>query len=251
MQDASASIPPLPRHEAFAFCTTHWTTVLNASNGANLDSADAFARLYCDYWPPLYGYLRRRRFSPADAEDVAQAFFTCLIEKQRLAGLEREGGRFRSFLLRSLDHFVTNLWGQERAQKRGAGARPLSLNAADGETRYGLEVPDRQTPESLFEMQWVFTLLANVLECLRAECETRGKGDLFRDLQPHLQGERGGPLYAEVAARHAMSEGAIKVAVHRLRQRYGELLREEIARTVSSPEEVDDELRHLITVSGR
>lgn len=234
-----------------AFRTTHWTVVLDAARPGTERTQAAFAQIYLDYWYPLYAYIRRRGFSPPDAEDVTQDFFLHLIEKEALAGMERNGGKFRSFLLRSLDNFLANQWDRARAQKRGSGRTPLSLDAADGEARYALEPPAADTPESLFERQWVFTLLAQVLEALRNECETTGKENLFAELRLHLQGDRQGPPYAEVAARHGLSEGAVKVAVHRLRQRYGELLRAEIARTVSRPEEVDEELRHFIAVSAR
>lgn len=234
-----------------AFRTTHWTVVLDAARPGTERTQEAFAQIYLAYWYPLYAYIRRRGQLPPDAEDITQDFFLHLIEQQSLEGMERNGGKFRSFLLRSLDNFLANQWDRACAQKRGSGRPPLSLDAADGEARYALEPPAADTPESIFERQWVFTLLAKVLEALRGECETAGKGKLFGDLRLHLQGDRQGPPYAEVAARHEMSEGAVKIAVHRLRQRYGELLREEIARTVGSPEEVDDELRHFIAVSAR
>ena len=234
-----------------AFRTTHWTVVLDAARPGTEWTQAAFAQIYLAYWYPLYAYIRRRGHLPPDAEDITQDFFLHLIERRSLEGMERNGGKFRSFLLRSLDNFLANQWDRARAQKRGSGRPPLSLDAADGETRYALEPPAADTPESLFERQWVFTLLAKVLEALRSECESAGKGKLFGDLRLHLQGDRQGPAYTEVAAHHGMSEGAVKIAVHRLRQRYGELLREEIARTVGGPEEVDDELRHFITVSAR
>ena len=233
-----------------AFCMTHWTMVLNAARQGTAQNQEAFAQIYRAYWYPLYVYIRRRGNSPTDAEDVTQSFFLHIIEKQALEGLEREGGKFRSFLLRSLDNFLANAWHRAQAQKRGGGVQPLSLNLDQAETRFVMEPPTTDTPESIFERQWVCTLLANVLDRLRDECEANGKGPLFADLQPNLQGDRNGRPYAEVAARHQMSEGAVKVAVHRLRQRYGELLREEIARTVSRPEEVDEELRRLLSVAG-
>ncbi len=233
------------------FRTTHWTIVLSAARPGAEAKQEAFAQIYSDYWYPLYAYIRRRGHAPSDAEDVTQDFFLHLINYESLEGLVREGGKFRTFLLRLLDNFLANEWDRHRAQKRGAGQPLLSLNVADGEAKYLLEPPDRNTPETLFERQWVFTLLSKVLEYQAAECEAAGKGKLFADLRLHLQGERPGPPYAEVAARHGMTEGAVKVTVHRLRQRYGELLREEIARTVGGPEEVDDELRHFIAVSAQ
>jgi RNA polymerase sigma-70 factor (ECF subfamily) len=235
-----------------AFATTHWSVVLLAGQEGRIPEArEAFAKVYLDYWYPLYAYVRRRGHAPPGAEDITQDFFVHLMEKKSLQGLTQSGGRFRSFLLRSLDNFLANEWDRRHAQKRGDGQPLLSLNLADGEAKYSQALSDRETPESLFERQWVLTLLAKVLDQLRQECDTTGKGDLFEDLRLHLQGERQGPAYAEVAMRHGLSEGAVKVTVHRLRQRYGELLRSEIARTVSSPGEVDDELRHLIALSTR
>lgn len=234
-----------------AFRTTHWTVVLEAARPGTEGSLEAFARIYQDYWFALYAYIRRRGYSPPDAADIAQDFFLHLIEKQSLEGMERNGGKFRSFLLGSLNNFLANAWDRTHAQKRGAGQPLLTLSPGDAEAKYALEPAAAETPETIFERQWVFTLLARVLENHAAECEAAGKGRLFADLRLHLQGERPGLPYAEVAIRHGMTEGAVKVAAHRLRQRYGEMLREEIARTVSRPEEVDDELRHFIAVSAR
>jgi RNA polymerase sigma factor (sigma-70 family) len=231
-----------------AFRTTHWTVVLQAARPDEARSTDAFAQLYRDYWPPLYAYVRRRGLNPAEAEDITQGFFLRLIEKSALANLQREGGRFRSYLLGGLKNFMANEWDRAQTQKRGSGQVSISLNAEEGETCF-LSLKDAGgTPESIFERQWVFTLLAQVMGQLQAEEDASGKSPFFQDAKPHLQGERSGLPYAEIAARHAMSEGAVKVAVYRLRQRYGELLRETIARTVSSAAEVEDELRHLLRV---
>lgn len=254
---------PLPMHgepaippgqsggESSSFHTTHWTIVLQAAGPGADGATDSFAQLYLNYWKPLYAHVRRRGHSAPEAEDITQDFFRSLIEKQRLAGLERAGGKFRSFLLTSLNHFLANHWDRAQAQKRGGGVRWLSLNAEEGESGVSLEAADHETPESLFERQWVSTLLANVLERLRLECEAGGKGPLFADLRLRLQGDTQGPAYAEVAVRHNLSEGAVKVAVHRLRQRYGEMLRKEIARTVGGAEEVEEELRYLAAVASR
>lgn len=233
------------------FSTTHWTVVLAAAGPESTEARDAFGRLYQDYWYPLYAYARRRGLSPHQAQDRAQDFFGDLLEKQSLCGLEREGGRFRSFLLRAFENFLLKERKAAQAQKRGGGATVLSLQMEDAEARYGLEVPDRVTPELAFERQWTLVLLARVLARLRAEQDSGGKAALFESLQPMLQGDGRGAPYAEVAERHGMSEGAVKVLVHRLRQRYGDLLRREIARTVESATDVDDELRHLLTVMAR
>jgi len=210
---------------------------------------EAFAQLYLDYWPPLYAYVRRRGSSPEEAEDITQDFFTRLLQKEALAGLRREGGKFRSFLLGAMANFLADEWDRAQAQKRGSGHKPLSVDAEDGETRFqALAIAGELTPESVFEKQWAVMLLEHVTEQLRAEEVRSGKGGLFEDLRPHLQSDRAGLPYAEIATRHDTTEGAIKVAVHRLRHRYGQHLREQIARTVSSPAEVDEELRHLINV---
>lgn len=225
--------------------------VLAAARPGAHDGQEAFAQLYRDYWPPLYAYVRRRGFGPAEAEDIAQNFFMRLIEKHSLSNLQREGGRFRSFLLSCLENYLANEWDRAHARKRGGGQEMLSLNAGQDEARFAREKPDQQTPEVLFEKSWVLTLLEHVMARLLRESGSGDKAGFFQDVRLHLQGDHQGPPYAEIAARHAMSEAAVKVAVHRLRRRYGELLRNEIARTVSNPKEVDEELRHLIAVVGR
>lgn len=231
-----------------AFRTTHWTVVLQAARPDDAGSTDAFAQLYRDYWPPLYSYVRRRGLSPAEAEDITQGFFYRLIEKNALGNLQREGGRFRSYLLGGLANFMANEWDRARTQKRGSGQAAIPLDAEEGEAIFQSLKDATGTPAVIFEREWVFTLLAQVMNRLQAEEAASGKSPFFQDAKPHLQGERSGLPYAEIAARHAMSEGAVKVAVYRLRQRYGELLRETIARTVSSPAEVEDELLHLLRV---
>jgi RNA polymerase sigma-70 factor (ECF subfamily) len=225
--------------------------VLQAARPHTPDASEAFAKLYRDYWPPLYAYVRRRGLAPTEAEDITQGFFARLLAKSALADVQRDGGRFRSYLLGGLSHFLANEWDHAHAQKRGSGVRPISLDANEGEACFLSLKDEGGTPESLFERQWVFTLLAQVMRQLQAEAAASGKAPFFEDAKPHLQGERNGLPYARIAARHAMSEGAVKVAVHRLRHRYGELLREEIARVVSRPEEVDEELRYLMSVVAR
>ena len=236
---------------AGSFRTTHWTVVLAASGANDEISREAFANLYLQYWPPLYAYARRRGLAPAEAEDVTQDFFVHLVSKQALAGLQRAGGKFRSFLLKSLDNFLANERDRALSRKRGAGQRPLSLNIDAGETHYALDVPDNDTPESLFDRHWAYTLLENVTRQLRGEYAEPGKRKLFDRVRDCLQGDRSGPAYATVAEQCGMSLGAVKVAVHRMRQRYGELLRQAIAQTVSQPDEVGDELRHLLDIVGR
>lgn len=232
-----------------AFRTTHWTMVLDASRAGAEFSQEAFASLYLAYRHPLYVYVRRRGFSPEEAEDITHDFFARLLEKESLAGLQREGGRFRSFLLAALQNFLLDQWDRAQAQKRGRGHELLSLDADDGEAWLQAAArADDLTPETAFERHWAMALLEQVRESLRTEEEKSGKGELFEDLRPHLQSDHAGLSYAAIATRHGMSEGAVKVAVHRLRKRYGQRLRDEVARTVSSEAEVEAELRHLIDI---
>ena len=233
------------------FKTTLWTEVLKAAHFPAQSGSLAFADLYLAYWYPLYAYTRRRGLSPSEAEDLIQEFFTHLVSKQSLNGLQREGGKFRSFLLRSLENFLSMQWRREQSLKRGGGQRPLSLNAPEGEARFALEAIDGETPESTFEKRWALALLEHVTQQLQDEYERLKKANLFLHLGEYLQPNRDALPYSTLVARLGMSEGAIKVAVHRMRQRYGELLREAIASTVSSPEEVDEELRYLISVVGK
>ena len=232
------------------FQTTNWTQVLEAADLQMTFGGSAFAELYLAYWTPLYAFARRRGLAPPEAEDIIQDFFTHLVSKQSLSGLQRDGGRFRSFLVKSLEHFLANEHRRTQAQKRGQGQRPLSLNPAEGEACFALDATNGETPESIFEKRWAFTVLEHVRERLREEYTGANKRDLFEHLRVHLQGDRSGPAYATVAAQLGLSENALKVAVHRMRHRYGELLRQAIARTVSSPAEVDEELRYLISVVG-
>lgn len=234
------------------FRTTQWTLILQAARPDSSLGQEAFGKLYSDYWPPLYAYVRRRGFSPEEAEDITQSFFTRILERKALTDLQQNGGRFRSFLLTALANFLANEWDRQHAQKRGSGQRPVPLEIREGENRFiALQVPDGMTPETIFEKQWVFTLLEQVMARLSEEWAMAGKAELFAELRIFLQGDRLGPRYAEIAARRAVSEALIKVTVHRLRQRYGHLLREEIARTLSHPNDVDEELHHLMNVLGR
>ena len=234
-----------------AFVTTHWSVVLAASQGASPQADEAMAKLCADYWYPVYAYLRRRGYGLEEAQDLTQEFFARLIERNYLAHLKREGGKFRSFLLTALNHFLANQWDQAQTQKRGGGRKILSLDEVDAEGRYLLEPVDNVTPEILFERRWALAVLDHVLERLRQEYAVSERADLFKQLQGFLSGDRQGSSYAEVAAAHHISEGAVKMAVHRLRKRYGELLREEIARTVGSQQEVDEEIQYLLTAVSR
>lgn len=233
------------------FVSTRWTVVLSAAAPGPLDAREAFGDLYRDYWPPLYAYVRRRGYEPAAAEDITQDFFVALLEKQRLNGLTREGGKFRSFLLTALKNHLANDWDRSRAARRGGGVTALSLDEAVAEAAYQLAAAEPSPPEQLFERQWALNVLKLVRHRLETEMTQAGKGELVRTLGPFLLGGSADGAYLELATKLGLSEGALKVTVHRLRKRYGELLRQEIARTVADPAEVSAELRYLIEVVGR
>ncbi|MHC4550997.1 MAG: RNA polymerase sigma factor [Planctomycetota bacterium] len=196
------------------------------------------------YWYPLYAFVRYRGYSSHDAQDLTQSFFVRILETGGFATADPERGRFRSYLLGAMKHFLANEWHRARALKRGGGVTFLDLDALDPEARYA-RAPARSTdPEAGFDREWAQESIARALEKLRAESEARGRGERFEALKGSLMGEE--PARSETAARLGMTEGAVKVAVHRLRKRYRELLRAEIAETVSDPSDVDDEMRHLV-----
>lgn len=233
------------------FATTHWSVVLTAGRSDAPQARDALEKLCQTYWYPLYVYARRRGYVPADAEDLTQAFFARLLERDWLEGADRQRGRFRSFLLTSFSRFLANEWDKARRQKRGGG-RIVSMPFEAADTHCGREPVDRLTPEQSFEWRWALALLDQVMNRLAAEFAQDGKRELFELLKPCLLGERTAQPYAILAAKLAMTEGSVKVAVHRLRRRYRELLRDEIAQTVVKPEEVEEELRYLFAVlAGR
>lgn len=234
------------------FVTTRWSVVLAAGGSNTTNAREALGKLCQAYWYPLYAFVRRRGFSPPDAEDLTQEFFARFLEHSWVANADREKGRFRTFLLSALNHFLANEWDKARAQKRGGGATLLPLEFGPAETRYSREPADNATPEQHFERRWALALLETVVHRLRLEYEQEGKGNLFAALHPCLVGDHTAQPYDELAKNLGLSEGAVKSAVFRLRQRYRQLLREEIEQTVSGPGEVESELRHLISVlAGR
>ena len=227
------------------FVTTQWTIVLSAGNGASPAADQALERLCRTYWYPLYVFIRRSGASQHDAEDLTQAFFARLLEKGYLSGLDRKKGKFRSFLLTAFQHFAANQRRDAHAQKRGGGCTFISLNEENAEQEYLRSAPTETSAEKLFERQWAETLLRLVIARLREEFVANGKSALFEELKVFLTGDKHAASYAAIASRLGTTEAALKMSVSRMRQRYGELLRAEIANTVSSPEEVDDELRAL------
>jgi RNA polymerase sigma factor (sigma-70 family) len=231
-----------------SFVTTHWSVVLAAGRGDTSRAFDALARLCQTYWYPLYAYSRRRGCSPHDAQDLTQEFFARLLAGNWVAKADRQRGRFRSFLLSAMKHFMANEWNRASAQKRGGGQPILSLNDDSAENRYRLEPAEKATPESLFERGWAVTLLEGVLARLDEEYRRAGKHAWMEALRPALTTDRDAIDYAGTARALGLTETAARVAVHRLRQRYRQLIRAEVAGTVAAPEEVEAEMRHLFRV---
>ena len=243
----SAAIHGSEAQAAGHFVTTRWSQVVAAGRPTDSTHARAALEQLCQsYWYPLYAYVRRQGHAPHDAQDLTQAFFARLLERNALGAADRERGRFRSFLLATLKNFLRDEWDKLRAQKRGGGQAVISLDAGDAESRYALEPADTLTADRIFERRWAMLLLDRALERLRAEHETAGKLAQFEPLKASLAGSRESQPYSELATQLGLSEGAVKVAVHRLRQRYREVIRAEIAETVASEAEVESELRHLM-----
>ena len=238
---------PAP-HQPGIFATTHWSVVLAAGGDSSPAVRDALERLCRAYWFPLYGYVRSKGFNPHDAEDLTQEFFARFLSSNALRTVSEERGRFRAFLLASLNHFLANEWDRLKAQKRGGGRTALSLDAASAEERLQIEPATDCTPERLYERRWALTVLESVLDPLRDEMNAAGKSASFDALRPFLSDAAGAMSYADAVARLGVTEAATRKAVQRLRERYRELLREEVAHTVGAPHEVESELRDLLNV---
>jgi RNA polymerase sigma factor (sigma-70 family) len=236
---------PFPNTGGHNWTTTHWSVVLAAGGGDDPRAAVALEQLCRDYWYPIYAFIRRRGSDPHSAEDLTQSFFACLLEKEMLKHVDRQKGKFRSFLLAALTNFLANEWDKRQTLKRGGGRQILSLDEMEAEELYQHEPMDSVTPEKLFERSWAFTLLEQALGRLKEEYTSAGHAELFAKLEPELAREVAPGWHCAMAAQMSMSEGAVKVALHRLRRRFGELLRSEIAHTVCGPEEVDEEVRNL------
>lgn len=230
------------------FETTDWTLVREAGTADNRQGKAALARLCQSYWYPLYAFVRHQGYSAEDAADLVQGFFAVLLEKHYLDDVDPKAGRFRTFLLTSLKHFLSNQRTKERALKRGGGLRLMSLDSEEAERRWAYEPAGEETPEDVFERRWARTVLEQAMSRLRSERMAVGKGVEFDHLSPYLTGEEPHPVYSEVAEQLSTSEGALRVAVHRLRTQFGDLLRHEIRQTVAQPDDVDDEVRHLLGV---
>jgi RNA polymerase sigma factor (sigma-70 family) len=239
---ASGTHPPAG---ADAFVSTRWTVVLQAGHKSSPQSDRALGELCQTYWYPLYAYVRRQGHTKEDAEDLTQAFFARFLERNYLEGLSAERGKFRAFLLAALKHFLANEWDKAKRQKRGGGVTHLSLDWQSADQRFQLELPDAATPDKAFDREWALALLEQVIARLRDECVAAGKGPLFEQAKGYLMVGESAIPYGQAAQELHMDEGAVRVAVHRLRKRYRELLRAEIAQTLADPAQVAEEIRSL------
>jgi DNA-directed RNA polymerase specialized sigma24 family protein len=228
------------------FPTTCWSRIAHAGDPSDPQAGAALERLCRDYWYPLYAFVRRQGYGPDDACDLVQGFLADLLERRDIAGADRERGRFRSFLRTACAHFLAHHRERDRALKRGGGLRMISISLPEAEGRYGREPAHDLTPDRLFERRWALDLLGIVLTRLETEAVQAGKGELFTKLRPMLEGDARSASYSEVGSAVGLSEGAVKVAAHRLRVRYRDVLREEVGRTVADQSEVDAELSDLI-----
>ena len=233
------------------FAATHWSVVLAAADQESPQAAQALEQLCRTYWYPLYAYVRHRGYSPEDAQDLTQAFFAHLLSRDFLRNVRPDKGLFRSFLLACLKHFLADEWKKAHRAIRGGHQPHLALATQSAEDRYRLEPVDRMDAESLYERRWALTLLERVLERLREQSVAAGKANTFDAMQGFLLGEEGVETYAQTASKLGLTEGAVKMAMHRLRERYRELFREEILQTVADPKEIEEEMRRLFEVISR
>ena len=229
------------------FATTHWTVVLAAGDRSTPQADVALEELCRIYWYPLYVYVRRHGHSREDAEDLTQGFFARLLEKNYLEGISSDGGKFRAFLLVAVKRFLANEWDRANRQKRGGGVAALSLDWQDADTRYQINPTDNLSPDKLYDRAWAVTVLERVITRLRDENCAEGKAKLYGQLKAFLMVGKSDIPYAQAAAALELSEGAVRVAVHRLRRRYRELLREEIAQTLADPAQADEEMQVLFS----
>ncbi|HEY0551192.1 MAG TPA: RNA polymerase sigma factor [Verrucomicrobiae bacterium] len=243
MDSAGQNDSSLPRGDVFV--TTRWTVVLHAGRKSSPHSDRALSELCQTYWYPLYAFVRRKGKTKEDAEDLVQAFFEKFLERNYLEGLSAERGKFRAFLLASLKHFLANEWDKSQRQKRGGGVIHLSLDWQSADARFHIDPPDPSSPEKTFDREWALALLERVITRLREECAAEGKEKLFEQSKGFLMVGESVIPYAQAAGALGMDEGAVRVAVHRLRARYRALLRDEIAQTLDDPAQVAEELRSL------
>ena len=231
-----------------SFATTHWSVVAQAAFTDVPEAKDALAKLCETYWPPIYSFVRRRGYAPSDAQDLTQSFFAYFLRTKAYARADPAHGKFRSFLLASVKNFLANDWDREQALRRGGDYQFVSLNNETAEAFYDASSAPDSTAERLFELRWATTLTTGALDTLRQELEGEGKVKLFEQLSNFLTGGSAIPSYDEASARTGLPRATVKTHVHRLRLRYREIVRSQIARTVSSSDEIDEELRYLYNV---
>jgi RNA polymerase sigma-70 factor (ECF subfamily) len=247
-RDAGQPSDSDPQTERGVFATTHWSVVLAAGQSDSSEGAAAMENLCRLYWFPLYAFVRRQGHPVHDAQDLTQEFFARFLAKEYIGRADATRGRFRNFLLACLKHFLAEQWRHAGRLKRGGGQALISWDSQTAEERLQSEPLDLLTPEKIYDRRWALTLLEQVLPRLGAEQSAAGKAAAFAQLKDYLWGEGSGGSYAEMATQLGLTEGALKVTIHRLRQRFRELLREEVAQTVAATHEVDEELRYLVSV---
>jgi RNA polymerase sigma-70 factor (ECF subfamily) len=238
-------LTPLPLPPARQFNTTHWSVVLRAGQGLSSQGIEALENLCRTYWPPLYSFIRRQGYGPEDAQDLTQSFFTRLLERNDFRAVDPRKGKFRTFLLSSLTHFLSNERDWSRAAKRGGGRQIISLDALEPEQLFSAEPAVNLSPDKVFDLRWAMTVLEEALRTLAAEMASGGRTRQLELLRPYLTEEPLEGEYATVAGHLGMTSQAVAVSVHRLRQRYRELVRAAVAQTVASPLDLEEEMRHL------
>lgn len=232
------------------FAATEWSVVRAAGQSCEHEARQALETLCQMYWQPLYAYVRRRGYNVEEAQDLTQGFFTSILTRNSLRGVEQQRGKFRAFLLGAMKHYLAEEWNRAHAHKRGGTAAVTSLDFEKAESRYRIEPVDKMTPERIYERRWAGELLNRAVAQLEREFYNSPDAKLFRAIKPLLLGERLQDNYSRIAQELGLSEGALKVAIHRMRKRYRHLVRQEVARTVSRPEEIDEEIRYLLEVLG-
>ena len=245
-----SSTDPSSPVSANVFATTHWSVVLSAQDKDSKQSAVALEKLCGAYWFPLYAFVRRQGRSPHDAQDLTQEFFARLLEKEFLKAAAQEKGKFRTFLLVALKRFLANEWDKQRAQKRGGRVQIVSIDEELAESRFAAEPANNLQPDLIFDRQWAVTLLDRTMTNLQTEYVASGRAKLFELLRGCLGREESALPYATIAAQLNLTEAAVKMAVQRLCARYREILRAEIADTVATPAEIEEEIRHLFSTFG-
>ena len=228
-----------------SFASTHWSIIAQSAQTDVPEASNALAQLCETYWPPIYSFIRRRGYAPSDAEDLTQSFFAYFLRTKAYSHTDRLQGKFRSFLLASVKNFLADNWDRQQAIRRGGGYRFVSLDQGTAESFYDVESAFDSTAEHLFELRWAKSLTAGALDSLRQELHAEGKAQLFEQLKNFLTGSDVLPSYDEASARTGLPRATVKTHVRRLRLRYREIVRREVARTVSSPHEIDEELRYL------